>query len=726
MNKYLLSSGVCLLSAAFAGTAQADESSDVTADILVIGRSDLGMKVATETGSRLGLTPLELPASIATVDGDTIRARGDLTVAEAVSRAPGVTTIGNPGNGNTALSVRGFTGQSSVLQLVDGVRLFPTAGTITFPTDPWNVERIEVLSGPSSVLYGQGALGGAINVVTKKPSDRRELDLEASYGSQNTMHFAAGAGGPLGQVLSYRADASYRRSDGWVDRGRSESLSLGGALRFAPSDRFSLTLRGDYGDNKPMQYFGTPLIDGRLDPRTKRRNYNVRDAQMHYRDDRLTLTAQWAISDAVSFTNTAYRLSSKRRWYNLENYCWIGATGECPSGNGSGTPGLIRRLDNLGIVHDNEQLGDQANLTIRSQLGSGLANDLVLGFDVNAIKLTYSNNFAFADQSDEVDPFRFDPGTFDGKANRIPRYLTRTSEWSVFAEDRLKIGQQISLIGGFRYEEDRVKRRNFIYDAGGNITGQVNAFPNGARQRKFENFTWRVGAVYQPTPNLSFYGQYSTGVDPLGTLTTFTTNATQFSFTNAKGDQVEAGIKASFLDGKGSATLAAYRIVKKGLVAQRTPTSPIEQIGQQSSKGIEAALAFSLPGGFALDANGTILKARFDDYITGGKDFAGNTPSDVPETAANLWLTWQGLGGLRAQAGLRYVGRRFSDNGNRFRVPSYAVVDAGLSYAFTPDLAVDLRVYNLLDKDYAATTYSDQQWLLGRPRSVDVALRAQI
>jgi len=221
---------------------------------------------------------------------------------------------------------------------------------------------------------------------------------------------------------------------------------------------------------------------------------------------------------------------------------------------------------------------------------------------------------------------------------------------------------------------------------------------------------------------VSLYAQYATGVDPLGTLTTYSTGQVQFS--NATGDQVEIGAKAVFLGGRGTATIAAYRIVKKGLLAQRTPTSPLEQIGQRSAKGIEAAVSLDLAHGFGIDANGSILDARFDDFLSGGADFAGNTPPDVPERMANLWLRWDATHQLQARAGLRYVGRQFSDNANRFRLPGYATVDATLSYAVTRNVAVDLHVYNLFDKDYATNAYNDQQWVLGRPRSVDVSLRA--
>lgn len=704
--------------------AQAQEQSTAVEELLVTGNRDLGLNTPTETGSRLGLTPLETPASVTVLSGATIRARGDLSIGEAISRAPGITSLLDAGSGNTALVARGFVGHGSVLQLVDGVRLFPTAGTISFPTDPWNVERIDVLSGPASVLYGQGSLGGAINIVTKKPSDMTRYDLEASYGSDNTIHLAAGAGGPLGDQLAYRADVSYRSSDGWIERGDSDSLAIGAALRYTPTEDLTFTLRADYGVLNPTQEWGTPLIGGKIDERIRYKNYNVSDADIHYQDDRLTLGTEWRINDAVSFSNQVYRLSNDRTWYNLDSFCHVAANGDCRNFMGSGTPGMIVRSSNLGIIHDTVQYGDQGSFKISTPLG-GLKNDLVLGFDVNQIKLDYSHNFAFATQVDEVDPFNFTPGTLQNRADTIPRYFTKTKEWSVYAEDRLELNDQFSLVGGFRYEEDRVQRHNYVY-TGNAITGSVTAFPNGAADKKFDNFTWRAGAVYQPRPNLSLYAQYSTGVDPLGTLTTVSASASQFAFTNATGRQAEVGAKATFLQGRGSATVAVYQIVKEDLVAQRTPASPtIEQIGQQSSEGIEASLSLPLGETFQLEANGTILDAKYDNFVSGGTIYTGNTPPMAPESAANVWLTWSGVERFRVQAGLRYVGSRYSDNANTFKVPSYTVVDASVSYAVTPKVAVDLRFYNLFDEVYAASVYYDEQWILGRPRAFDIAVRAK-
>lgn len=700
-----------------------EDRHDARATIVVTGAAQPALASTEETGSRLGLTGLETPATVNVVNGEDIRARGDVSVIDAVTRAPGVTSSGDPGNGGTALAMRGFAGQGSVLQLYNGVRLFPTAGTITFPNDPWNVERIEVLSGPASVLYGQGALGGAINVIPKAPNSRRfELEGEAGYGSQDSWHVAAGAGGPISPTLSFRADGSYRQSDGYVDRGHNDSLALSGALRFAPSERFSLTLRDDYGDYEPMQYFGTPLIDSRLDKSIRRNNYNVADAHIRWRDNRVALDADWTVSDGLSLRNTAYYIDSWRMWRDLETYCWIAADGLCPNGIGYGTPGMIYRADNFGIIHDTRQIGDEATLKLSTPLGGSLSNDLLVGTDLSRVKLIYSHDFGSDYQEDEVPIDDFDPGLFLDTQGIAPRYHTRTTTYAFFAEDRLRFTEQLSIVGGVRYEHNKIGRWNYVYDAAGTaIVGDTPALNGGANAFKtLRHTTWRIGAVYQPTPNLSFYGQYATAVDPLGTLTTYSGSAGQFQLTNAKGRQVEAGVKTLFLDGMGSFTLAGYRVVKTNLFTQTRPGGQIDQVGQRSAQGVEASLTLNLPAGFGINANATILDANFDDFA----GFTDKTPPGVPEKAGNLELSWTGRQGLQVRGNLRYVGRRFSDNANRFRVPAYAVVDLSGSYPLTPNVALEVRVFNLFDRAYATTTYSDQQWLLGRPRSFDVSVRA--
>src|SRR5690606_8075827 len=116
------------------------------------------------------LSPLDTPASIYVLDSDTILERGDFSIQDAVSRMPGVVDQGSSGNGGTSVSARGFSGVNSVMRLYDGVQMFVAAGTMTFPFDTWTIDRIEVLGGPSSSLYGTGAIGGIVNVIPRQPS----------------------------------------------------------------------------------------------------------------------------------------------------------------------------------------------------------------------------------------------------------------------------------------------------------------------------------------------------------------------------------------------------------------------------------------------------------------------------------------------------------------------------------------------------------------------------
>lgn len=701
--------------AAVAQDFEGEEEHSQTRTIVVTGVVENPLVEEAPTGSRLDLTPLETPASVYSIDGDTIRAQGDTDFSEAVTRAPGLAQSQSPGSGSIDVTSRGFGG-SSVLQLFNGVRLLPNNGSLSFPFDTWNIERIEVLNGPGSVLYGQGALGGVINVIPKSANfERAEIEGEFRYGSFDTRQAATGVSAPITEGLAFRADASLRASDGYVDRGQSESIALSGSLEFQPTDEFSLVLRHDYGDQSPMNYWGTPLANGTtLDTSIRERNYNVGDAVLDFADNRTQLSLDWTPSETLAFNATAFRLTSRRHWENLESYFYDADAGE------------VLRADHLGIIHDVEQTGGQAHVKLDMPFGAGVSNQLVVGVDLNGFELEYSHN-GFPSAPDAVDPHDFDPRSFDEGDGMKPRYRARTETWSVYAEDRIEIAEQFSIIGGARFEKDKVARFNYAYDeAGETIVGENPAFVGGSRE--FEDFTWRLGAVYQPTSTLSFFGQYVTGVDPLGMLTTPSTAPNQVTFTNARGNQIEAGVKSTFLDGDGWATVSLYRIVKNDLAVQRTLGGPIEQIGRQSSQGIEAALSINLPAGFGIDANGTILDADFDDYpapTDGDPDFRydGNTPPGVPEATANATLRYS-LGRFQVRGTLRYVGSRYSDIANTIEMPDYIVLDAGVTYAVTDHLAVDLRIFNLLDEDYVIDNYGSQQWILGRPRAFEVGVRA--
>ncbi|HEY7638233.1 MAG TPA: TonB-dependent receptor, partial [Steroidobacteraceae bacterium] len=566
--------------------------------------------------------------------------------------------------------------------------------------------RIEVLHGPASVMYGQGAIGGVINIVSRRPStDQQAAQVELGFGEDRSSHAAVDVTGPLNDDWAYRFDVSYRQSDNWVDRGDTDSLAIAGTLQWDVSDALRLSLSYDYGDQNPMEYFGTPLLDGRLDESLRHQNYNVADARIHYRDAWTRFKAQWQASDNVQVANQAYWLDVDRQWRDAEEYDFNPDSGE------------IDRFSYIGIFHHQEQIGDTADVRVEHQL-FGRENHVAAGFDVNHVRFTHVNDFDDPqfDVTTRVPLRNFAPGSYIHASPIIPRFRTQTDQYSLFFEDRWVLDQQWSLIGGARYDHAELDRTNLI-DQGASFDAS------------FSDTSWRVGVVFQPVPTLSFYGQYSTAVDPVGSLITTSATAAQFDLT--KGTQIEAGVKQSLWNQRLEWTLAAHRIVKKDLLSQ-DPTSAnpedLQQIGRQSSRGLEASLALNINNRWRIDANAAVLTAKFDDF--GEEDDDGNIvsrnglrPPSVPEQAANLWASWAVTDQWNARAGLRYVGKRFTDNANQLVLPSYTVIDAGVDWAPTPQLALTAALRNVTDEVYGVAAYTTSQWILGQPRTAELTAR---
>src|SRR5690606_2386129 len=144
--------------------------------------------------------------------------------------------------------------------------------------------------------------------------------------------------------------------------------------------------------------------------------------------------------------------------------------------------------------------------------------------------------------------------------------------------------------------------------------------------------------------------------------------------------------------GRGDATLAAYRIVKNDLLA-RDPDDPAitRQIGQQSAKGIEAALGFDMSTTLRIDANGALISPRYDDFIQSSGDFSGNRPSNAPRRVANIWGSWAFAEGWTARAGAHHVGEAFTSDANTTSRPSYTVLSAGLQWKPRDNMSLDLN-----------------------------------
>lgn len=664
--------------------------------------SDGGLQQPSTAGSRLDLSPMETPASVAVVPGDRIRELGLNTVLEAKTLAPGITSSNGVGNGGNVLNARGFTGQNSVKQLYNGLEIFNAGGVVSFPFDPWNVDRVEALYGPASVLYGTGAIGGAVNVVPRRPDpDRTQHEVLLGLGSYGARQAAFGSTGTLGEPgngWSYRVDLSKRRADNWVDRAESSSTAASGSLRFDASSRLRFTLSADHGRQEPMHYLGTPIVNGAPVPGTERKNYNVADSALYFKDQWLTLETDWVADDGVTVNNKTYRMAHDRRYRDVTVFTFQPASS------------TVRRTSYRDIARSPQtQVGTQTTVKVDGML-AGLRSDLLIGLDIN--RNTYDREDNVRGGASVVDAFNPVPGQYRDAYNQESRpvYSMVLNQVGVFAENRMVLNERFSTVVGLRADQYRNDRLDLL---------------NGQRTRsQLDALSASLGVVYNPRPDVSVYGQVATASDPVNSLASI--GADQQGFNLSKGRQLELGVKQATADGRLEWTLAAYHLVKKDLLTPSLANPTIsEQVGQQSSRGLEASVSARL-GAWLFVINGTVLDPKFDAFSAqsggGVVSLAGKVPTNVHKRAANLMVFWDVAPDWKANGVLRYVGERFTNNTNTAAMPGYSVVNLGLSWAATPQLKLDAQLENLFDKVYA-TQGSTTQWMLGRPRALWISGR---
>ena len=672
----------------------------VVEDVQVSGRAPVTLSQPLPTASRLGLSPLDTPASVAVVSGTLIRDLGTPTLVVAKALAPGVTSSAPMGNGGNVINARGFTGANSVKQLFNGMELYNGGNVVSFPFDPWNVDHIGVLYGPASVLYGTGAIGGAINVVAKRPDPAaRRHEVAFGIGRFGTYHEAIDSTGPLTERLSYRFDASVYNSDHWVERGESSSQAISGSLRFDATRTLRFIFSNDFGNQNPSKYLGTPVLNNAPVPGLRFKNYNVLDARLNFTDNWTNVETIWTRSPNVYVHNNTYAMYHDRIYRDVPTYAYVPATNQ------------VRRTQFRDINNTYQtQFGDTGYVKY-SRIVGGRRNELVGGLDVN--RNYYKRDDNVRGGTSLVNATDFNPGSFLDfySQESKPFYRIHVDQIAGFVEDRFSATDKLSLVVGARRDHYHVNR----FDEQLFVTTESNHDATG----------WNAGVVYDVLPTLAVYGQYAAASDPVNSLSSI--NANQQGFNLSPGRQVEAGVKQSLLSNRVEWTFAAYDLRKQDLLTPSVINPTLtEQVGQQSSRGVEASAAANL-GAVRFNVNGTVLRARFDDFKalvgTGVVSLAGNVPLNVPERSANALVFWDATRAWQARAVYRYVGRRFADNTNiaASLIPSYSVLDLGAKWRARQRLTLDLRVDNVTDEIYADSG-SSTAWLLGPPRSVALSV----
>jgi iron complex outermembrane receptor protein len=688
-------------------------------------RTPLNTNVVPSSASRLGLTVREEPATIEVVDKQTIQDRGYRNVTETAQGVPGVTAGDFPAE-PSAFSMRGFT-NSQINTLYNGIRVGPQNMT-SRTMDASNLERVEFLKGPASLMSGEGAAGGAVNFVTKAPHAGPVLnEAFISYDSFGTARSAFGSGGSTAvQGLDYRFDVSRSWIKGFIDDTNTNLFNISSQLNYRANDTFKAFVAFEYKKDDGSAYWGTPLVPvafsgpfatsglvsgtriseangglGNLGPvtidsRTFKTNYNVLDNVNRAEELWVRAGFEWIISDQLTLRTHLYGYDADREWKNNEISAFDTFTNQ------------IYR-ERFFVAHQQKLYGDMTDLTWNSRI-AGMDNRMVFG--IGASRLEFTRPGAANFPNDEVPIVGFNRG-FYGLLTTQKQTANIDNVYLTF-EDRLKITNTFALIGGVRVEELALDRTSAF--ANGN---QRPGFPFS---KTWDPVTGRVGATWEAIPGLTFYGQYATGAD-VAANNLFLLGALQpLNLTTSR--TIEGGLKQLFWNGRAEWTFAVFDIERKNVYAAAAGQT-LNIAGRENSQGIEIAAAVRPIQELKVWSNVAFVDAKYHDYeLGGGVSFSGNAPPNVPRFVFNAGASYRFETAWPVEVGatVRHVSDRFNTDSNTVKMLAYTVADAFV-FVDIQKTRVAFRVRNLTDEKYVVwgDPFYPEQVLLGAPRSYEVS-----
>ena len=684
---------VGLAVAGFAETVQVETEARVATQI--------PLEAAATGGSRLDIPVKELPASLYLLGQPLIQERGARSVEEAVQLAVGMQTSTGVGS-IPGYNTRGWSG-NNISVMRDGIRQ-NSGSQSSRPVDTFLLDRIEVLKGPASLLYGEGAIGGAINMVSKSPIAEVSVDSLLAYGSYGQYRSGVGVNVPIRRNLFARVDVSQSGSDGYVGDSPQKLAAASASIRYLPTSNIVLKGSGQYTYDSTSAYYATPFIDGEIDPRTRDINYNMEDRLTKSHNKWLQFEADALLRGGWKLHNQFFAATHDLDWRNFEGYAYNAATNTVDVSSYF----LIWRNDLL--------LGNRLDVRNTLDLG-GRALNFMVGVEAQRNDLERAGNPSpnFVVPVRKLDPFNptpyFDPGLQYVRQRDV---LIETR--GLFAEAAFEATSRLKIISGLRWEQ---------IDLG------YTPYPSlVTSSQKYEPATGRVGGVFTLTSNANVYASYSRAVEPTTQLVSL--DGSQQRFSLVPGQQFEVGAKGSAFRGRLDGTVAWFDIEKQDLLITQliNGIQTAQQIGAQSSKGIEVAVVGRPTRTLSIAADVAVTRARFDDFIeiVGGvnSDRTGKTPPNVPTRIWNISPTQQ-IGRFDVTGTLRQVGERWGDNANSPNrlVKPYTTIEAALAYRVRPGTRLTVRGRNLTDRLYTQSV-SNTAGRLEPGRSVDVTFTTDL
>ncbi|ERN42434.1 TonB-dependent siderophore receptor [Rubidibacter lacunae KORDI 51-2] len=657
-------------------TAQTPEDDSIQISVTGEQTDDDYFLPNASTATRTDTPILDVPASIQVVPRKVLEDQQVTRLDEALNNVSGVTSGGTFGNTSLDFNIRGFDAPT----LRNGFREFGgftgASPTIT------NLERVEVLKGPASILYGEIQPGGVINLVTEQPLAEPLYRLELDVGNRGVFQPQIDLTGPLnaeGSVL-YRLNASYFHDNGFTNYEQdTERAFVAPVLAVKFGDRTDLTLSVEYTNEKlpfdnGLVAFGDGVIDIPFDRITGEPDDFVDNESL-----RLGYELEHRFNDSWRIRN-AFEYSNR----DLLDVGFI------PLEFDEAT-GILTRFPARQDL-DIENFSLQTNIVGEFATGS-VDHTLLFGVDLNRTEDRESAGFDLFSPS-FLDLFNPQYGLAPEIGNNLPLFSDtdiQSDRLGVYLQNQIELLDGLILLAGIRY--DTVEQITTSKPS-------LSAPFESETTRNDDAWTPRVGIVYQPVEFLSLFASYSQSFTP-----SLDTTSSGDPLEPERGEGFELGVKAEFLDGNLFANLAYFDITRQN-VATQDPLDPFALVatGKQRSRGIELDVVGEISPGWNVIASYAYIDAEVteDNLIP-----VGNRLFNVPEHSASLWTTYEiqrgNLQGLGFGLGFNFLGEREGDLNNSFQVDDFFLTNAAIFYR-RDNWRFALNAKNIFDIDYIAST----------------------
>ncbi|MBP0597874.1 TonB-dependent siderophore receptor [Herbaspirillum sp. LeCh32-8] len=687
-----------------------DRAEAETALTPVVGNVARISRVGTKTDTSLK----ETPQAISVITRDQLDAQGVESLAEGLRYTPGVVTqYGNTDLRYDWLTVRGFVPG----RYLDGLRLpFGSRGYAQPRIEPFGLERIEVLKGPSSLLYGQAAPGGLVNMVSKRPTTETVREVELQYGNNNRKQLAVDLGGQFDEHsdLSYRLVALGRKSDTSYDYVSEERTYFAPSLTWRPNASTQFTLLAQYQKIDSKGGGGAPVLPANgtlytsVYPALSRSTFAGEPNYDRFSNEQYFVGYEfehrfnddWSVRQnlRVGEVNTETR--------RVQAFCLSAAS--CNPSSLQRYAWAFPETSRMWTI-DNQLQG-------KFSLGA-TRHTLLLGADYSS----ESSHYEESSLSVLAGSFNAYAPVYGRYSGTVPPVATRIQQdrdqFGLYLQDQIRLDRW-TLVAGGRYD---------WADTDTLTTTSTTRTP--VRQRD-SAFTGRLGLLYSFDNGITPYVSYSTSFQP-----TIGVSRTSDPFKPTKGKQTEAGVKYQPDGSRTMVTLSTYEMTQQNV----TTPDPLNtnfsvQTGEVRVRGVELEGKVQIDKGLDLIASyaytdSKIMKAN----TSGGVNTTGNRLAFVPQNQASAWLDYTvqdaALAGLGGGFGARYLGESFGDNANLYHTPGVTLFDAALRYDFgktnaqLKGLRIALNASNIFNKTYVAACLSAAGCYYGDGRSVYLTLK---